>query len=66
MRVVFSALWLMLKETHPTRNFKGSRSSADAEAVRVVSSIKGFVPGKQNGNPVEVYYQLPINFALPN
>lgn len=38
----------------------------DAEAVRVVSSIKGFVPGKQNGNPVEVYYQLPINFALPN
>jgi TonB family protein len=37
----------------------------DAEAVRVVSSIKGFVPGKQNGKLVEVYYQLPINFALP-
>ena len=37
----------------------------DAEAVRVVSSIKGFVPGKQDGIPVGVYYQLPITFSLP-
>jgi len=36
----------------------------NAEAIRVVKSIKGFVAGKQGGVPVNVYYQLPINFAL--
>lgn len=35
----------------------------DAEAVRVVSSMPDFTPGKdKNGNPVSVYYALPISF----
>jgi TonB family protein len=36
----------------------------DAEATRVVSSIPKFTPGKQGGVPVDVYYMVPINFAL--
>ena len=35
----------------------------DAEAVRVVSSMPDFTPGKdENGKPVSVYYALPISF----
>lgn len=38
----------------------------DAEAIRVIKTIKGFQPGKQGGVPVPVWYQLPINFRLEN
>ena len=35
----------------------------DAEAIRVVSAMPDFTPGKdENGNPVSVYYALPISF----
>lgn len=34
----------------------------DTEAVRVVSSMPDWIPGKQNGTPVDVIYKLPINF----
>jgi TonB family protein len=37
----------------------------DAEAVRVVSMLKGFTPGKQGGIPVNVWYMVPITFNLP-
>lgn len=43
---------------------KGVNPLIDAEAIRVVKSLKGFSPGKQNGIPVNVYYVLPINFSL--
>jgi len=38
--------------------------SCDKEAMRVVKSMPKFVPGKQNGNPVMVYYTLPVRFKL--
>ena len=34
------------------------------EAVRVVSSMPKWVPGRQNGKPVDVNYSLPITFQL--
>lgn len=37
----------------------------EAEAVRVVKSMPDFIPGKINGNPVNVMYTLPIMFKLP-
>lgn len=43
---------------------RGVDPDLDAEAARVVRTIKGFVPGKQGGQPVPVWYQLPINFQL--
>ncbi len=34
----------------------------DAEAIRVVSAMPDWLPGKQNGKSVDVVYQLPIDF----
>lgn len=36
----------------------------DKEAVRVVKSMPGWKPGKQNGSAVRVYFNLPIKFTL--
>lgn len=36
----------------------------DKEAVRVIKLLKGFVPGRQQGKPVRVYYNLPVIFRL--
>ena len=36
----------------------------DREAVRVVKSLPKFIPGRQNGHPVRVWYTLPVNFKL--
>ncbi len=36
----------------------------DAEALRVVSLLDGWTPGKQNDKPVRVHYMLPISFAM--
>jgi TonB family protein len=36
----------------------------DTEAVRVVSMLKGFTPGKQKGKPVNVWYSVPVTFQL--
>lgn len=36
----------------------------DKEAVRVVKTFPKFTPGKMNGQPVDVWYTLPINFKL--
>jgi TonB family protein len=46
----------ILKAVHPL---------LDEEAVRVTSMLSGFEPGMQGGNPVSVYYMVPITFALP-
>ena len=40
--------------------------SLDNEAVRVVKSLPKFIPGKQNGQPVRVWYTLPVTFMLKN
>jgi len=40
--------------------------SCDKEAVRVVKSMPQWTPGRQNGNPVAVYYTLPVRFKLNN
>ena len=36
----------------------------DAEALRVVKSMPNFIPGRQDGKPVAVWYTLPISFKL--
>ena len=40
--------------------------SCDKEAIRVVKKMPKWIPGKQNGNPVYVYYTLPVLFKLQN
>ena len=36
----------------------------DQEALRVVKTMPKWIPGKQNGTPVYVYYSLPLVFKL--
>ena len=38
--------------------------SLDREASRVVSSMPKWIPGKQNGSPVRVKYNVPVSFKL--
>ena len=45
---------------------KGLDPSCDKEAARVVKKMPKWTPGKQNGNPVYVYYSLPVVFRLQN
>ena len=43
---------------------RGVDPSLDKEAIRVVKSLPNFIPGKQNGHAVNVYYILPVSFRL--
>lgn len=38
----------------------------DNEAIRVCKKLPKFIPGKQNGQPVSVWYTLPVTFKLQN
>jgi len=38
--------------------------ACDKEAVRVVKTLPKFIPGKQNGINVAVWYNLPVTFRL--
>jgi len=39
-------------------------SSLDAEAIRVISSMPDWTPGKQSGEPVDVSFTIPIQFSI--
>lgn len=43
---------------------KGVDPALDAEAIRVVSSMPKWIPGKEKGKNVAVSFAVPINFAL--
>ena len=36
----------------------------DKAAISAIKNLKKFIPGKQNGKPVRVWYRLPITFRL--
>lgn len=44
--------------------YKGVDPELDAEAMRVVSSLPAFKPGKQGGKPVPVWFSAQIKFEL--
>ena len=43
---------------------KGVHPLLDAEAARVVKTLTGWQPGYQGGNPVDVWYMVPVTFTL--
>ena len=43
---------------------RGKDPDLDKEAVRVVKTLPRFIPGKMNGQPVAVWYTVPVNFKL--
>ena len=44
---------------------KSAHPQLDAEAIRVISSMPRWIPGKQKGKNVRVRYTLPVYFRLP-
>jgi TonB family protein len=44
---------------------KGVHPLLDAEAIRIVSLLKGWKPGMQAGKPVNTWYMIPVNFGVP-
>lgn len=51
------------KVTSPTI-IKGVSPELDQAAIDVVSKMPDFTPGYTDGNPVSVYYVLPVQFSL--
>jgi len=51
------------KVTDPTV-LKSANPLLDAEAIRVVSAMPDWTPGKQKGEAVKVAFTVPIMFAL--
>jgi TonB family protein len=43
---------------------KSLHADCDAAAVRAVKTMPKWIPGKQNGIPVAVYYNLPVQFKV--
>ncbi len=43
---------------------RGIGGGCDQEAVRVIKSMPAWKAGKQNGQPVKVYFTLPVKFKL--
>jgi protein TonB len=43
---------------------RGIGGGCDEEAVRVISKMPKWKPGKQSGKPVAVKFRFPINFTL--
>jgi TonB family protein len=43
---------------------KGVDPLLDAEAIRVIKMLPQWQPGKQGGKPVNVWYSVPVTFAL--
>ena len=41
------------------------RIDLDSEAIRVIRNMPKWIPGKQDGKEVDVYYSIPIRFQLP-
>ena len=43
---------------------KGIKGGCDEEAARVVRNMPKWKPGKQGGQPVPVYFDVPVNFKI--
>jgi len=39
-------------------------SECDKEALRVINLLPTWIPGRQNGVNVSVWYTIPINFSM--
>jgi protein TonB len=47
-----------------TEVIRGIHPSLDAEAIRIIKQLPTWNPGKQAGNPVNVWYTLRVQFQL--
>ncbi len=62
-------LRFVVGENGAIRDVKVIRSlsaTCDKEAIRVVKGMKNWIPGRQNGIAVPVYFTIPVRFYLEN
>jgi protein TonB len=43
---------------------EGASPELDAECIRVIENLPEFEPGRKDGQPVDVWYAVPITFTL--
>lgn len=63
----FVIVRFVVDEKGKVRDAKVTRSlhpSCDLEAVKVIMSMPNWIPGKDKGRPVSVYYTVPISFKI--
>lgn len=48
------------------RTLRGIHPACDKEAVRVITAMPNWIPGKQNNQPVKVRFYLPVRFGIDN
>jgi len=51
---------------HNVKLVRGIGGGCDEEAMRVVKKMAPWHPGKQNGLPVSVYFNIPVDFPMEN
>lgn len=51
-------------KVHNIKVLRGIGGGCDEEAVRMISAMPDWIPGRQNGKPVAVFFVLPISFKL--
>ena len=57
-------LWVGDDREEKIARFQGRLGDLDREALRVVKALPDWIPGKQRGMAVDVFYTLPIEFRL--
>ncbi|MCD7971170.1 MAG: energy transducer TonB [Candidatus Azobacteroides sp.] len=63
-RVVIEFVVSKTGEISHVKILQSLHPSCDKEAERLIKKMPKWIPGKQNGNPVNVYYTIPIRFKL--
>lgn len=63
-KVVIQFVVGMQGEIKEAKILRGVSVNCDKEAMRVVKGMPKWIPGRQNGNLVQVYFTLPITFRL--
>jgi TonB family protein len=63
-RVFLSFVITETGDVEDVQVLKGIGFGCDAEAIRVLSKFPKWIPGEQGGVPVNVKYNLPINFQI--
>lgn len=65
-RVIIRFVVSKTGEISDVQVMRGVDPSLDKEAVRVVQSMPKWIPGRQRGQAVPVYFTLPVVFRLQN
>ena len=63
-RVVITFVVLEDGSITDIRVSRSAGKDLDEEAIRLVDSMPCWIPGKQNGRAVPVYFHLPVTFKL--